>query len=66
MFISSMYLRSNNIKIIIISLLVMTMNRPVLDQNLYNIGMKNTSTTFASATVNVLPAITFVMAVVFR
>ncbi|RDX61210.1 WAT1-related protein, partial [Mucuna pruriens] len=34
---------------------------PVLDQNLYNMGMKNTSTTFASATVNVLPAITFIM-----
>lgn len=41
-------------------------NRPVLDQNLYNMGMKNTSTTFASATVNVLPAITFIMALIFR
>jgi len=39
---------------------------PVLDQNLYNMGMKMTSTTFASATVNVLPAITFVMALIFR
>ncbi|KAK7373140.1 hypothetical protein VNO80_06538 [Phaseolus coccineus] len=39
---------------------------PVLDQNLYNMGMKNTSTTFASATVNVLPAITFIMALIFR
>ncbi|BAT78627.1 hypothetical protein VIGAN_02133000 [Vigna angularis var. angularis] len=39
---------------------------PVLDQNLYNMGMKMTSTTFASATVNVLPAITFIMALIFR
>ncbi|OIW02429.1 hypothetical protein TanjilG_05022 [Lupinus angustifolius] len=39
---------------------------PVLDQNLYNMGMKYTSTTFASATINVLPAITFMMALVFR
>ncbi|KAL1337260.1 hypothetical protein HN51_031924 [Arachis hypogaea] len=39
---------------------------PVLDQNLYNMGMKSTSTTFASAIVNVLPAITFVMALIFR
>ncbi|KAK2388168.1 nodulin MtN21 /EamA transporter family protein [Trifolium repens] len=39
---------------------------PVLDQNLYNMGMKMTSTTFASATVNVLPAITFIMALTFR
>ncbi|PNX84285.1 auxin-induced protein 5ng4-like, partial [Trifolium pratense] len=28
--------------------------------------MKNTSTTFASATVNILPAITFIMAIIFR
>ncbi|XP_028774980.1 WAT1-related protein At4g08300-like [Neltuma alba] len=39
---------------------------PVLDQNLYNMGMKATSTTFASAIVNVLPAITFLMALIFR
>ncbi|KAI5355334.1 PREDICTED: WAT1-related [Prunus dulcis] len=39
---------------------------PVLDQNLYFLGMKYTSATFASAVVNVLPAITFIMAVFFR
>ncbi|CAK8566397.1 unnamed protein product [Lathyrus sativus] len=39
---------------------------PVLDQNLFNIGMKMTSTTFSSATVNVLPALTFIMALTFR
>uniref|UniRef100_A0A7N0ZVW6 WAT1-related protein n=1 Tax=Kalanchoe fedtschenkoi TaxID=63787 RepID=A0A7N0ZVW6_KALFE len=42
------------------------LERPVLDQNLYYLGMKYTSATFASATVNILPAITFVMAIIFR
>ncbi|KAG5379065.1 hypothetical protein IGI04_026907, partial [Brassica rapa subsp. trilocularis] len=40
--------------------------RPVLDQNLYYVGMTYTSATFASATANVLPAITFVLAIIFR
>ncbi|KAI5668706.1 hypothetical protein M9H77_18559 [Catharanthus roseus] len=39
---------------------------PVIDQNLYYVGMQYTSATFASATVNVLPAITFILAVIFR
>ncbi|XP_074263574.1 WAT1-related protein At4g08300-like [Silene latifolia] len=39
---------------------------PVLDQNLYYVGLKYTSATFASASVNVLPAITFIMATIFR
>ncbi|GLT63360.1 hypothetical protein SLA2020_359310 [Shorea laevis] len=39
---------------------------PVLDQNLYYLGMKYTSATFASAIVNMLPAITFIMAIIFR
>lgn len=39
---------------------------PVLDQNLYFMGMKNTSATFASATVNALPAVTFILATIFR
>ncbi|KAL2538569.1 WAT1-related protein [Forsythia ovata] len=39
---------------------------PVLDQNLYYVGMKYTSATFTAATVNILPAITFIMAVIFR
>ncbi|KAJ8424663.1 hypothetical protein Cgig2_003097 [Carnegiea gigantea] len=40
--------------------------RPVLDQNMYYVGLKNTSATFASASVNVLPAITFILATIFR
>ncbi|KAF8405734.1 hypothetical protein HHK36_007811 [Tetracentron sinense] len=40
--------------------------RPVIDQNLYYVGMMYTSTTFASAMFNVLPVITFIMAILFR
>ncbi|KAL1188277.1 WAT1-related protein [Cardamine amara subsp. amara] len=39
---------------------------PLMDQNLYYIGMKATSATYSSAFVNALPAITFIMAVIFR
>lgn len=39
---------------------------PVLDQNLYSVGIQYTSATFASAMTNVLPAVTFIMAVIFR
>ncbi|KAF5442495.1 hypothetical protein F2P56_035147 [Juglans regia] len=39
---------------------------PVLDQNFYYLGMKTTSATFASATINMVPAITFIMAIMFR
>ncbi|KAJ0086128.1 hypothetical protein Patl1_08389 [Pistacia atlantica] len=47
-------------------ILILGFLEPVLDQNLYYLGMKYTSATFASATVNVLPAITFIMAIIFR
>lgn len=40
--------------------------RPVIDQNLYFLGMKYTTATFAAAMSNILPAITFVMAWVLR
>ncbi|GLJ53365.1 hypothetical protein SUGI_1137800 [Cryptomeria japonica] len=39
---------------------------PVLDQNLYYLGLKYTSPTFAGAMTNLVPAITFVMALLFR
>ncbi|XP_073036877.1 WAT1-related protein At2g37460-like [Primulina eburnea] len=48
-------------KIMLLSLL-----EPVIDQNLYFLGMKYTTATFAAAMANVLPAITFVMAYIFR
>ncbi|PPD70644.1 hypothetical protein GOBAR_DD32481 [Gossypium barbadense] len=42
------------------------MRRPVLDQNLYYLGMKFTTATYSSAFVNMLPAVTFIMAMIFR
>jgi drug/metabolite transporter (DMT)-like permease len=39
---------------------------PVLDQNMYYLGTKLTSAGFASALVNILPAVTFLMALVLR
>ncbi|KAG6432621.1 hypothetical protein SASPL_104202 [Salvia splendens] len=53
-------------KSIFLKIMLLAFLEPVLDQNMYYLGMEYTSATFASATVNVLPAITFIMAVVFR
>ncbi|MBA0572822.1 hypothetical protein Golob_000130 [Gossypium lobatum] len=39
---------------------------PVIDQNFYYAGLKYTSPTFSCALSNVLPAMTFIMAVIFR
>ncbi|KAL6520991.1 hypothetical protein OROGR_017560 [Orobanche gracilis] len=49
------------VKIMLLSLL-----EPVIDQNLYFLGMKYTTATFAAAMANVLPALTFVIACLFR
>uniref|UniRef100_A0A2C9U2C0 WAT1-related protein n=1 Tax=Manihot esculenta TaxID=3983 RepID=A0A2C9U2C0_MANES len=51
---------------IFLRIMVLGFLEPVLDQNLYYVGMKYTSATFASASVNVLPAITFILAIIFR
>lgn len=48
-------------KLVLLSLL-----EPVIDQNLYSIGLKYTTATFAAAMCNILPAITFIMAWIFR
>ncbi|PIN11397.1 hypothetical protein CDL12_16019 [Handroanthus impetiginosus] len=53
-------------KSIFLKITVLAFLEPVLDQNLYYLGMQYTSATFASATVNMLPAITFIMAVIIR
>ncbi|KAG7643847.1 EamA domain [Arabidopsis suecica] len=39
---------------------------PVIDQNLYYIGLKLTSPTFSSAVSNIVPAITIILATLFR
>ncbi|MCL7033821.1 hypothetical protein MKW94_000649 [Papaver nudicaule] len=51
---------------IFLKIMVLGFLEPVFDQNLYYLGMKYTSATFASAIVNILPAITFIMAILFR
>ncbi|KAK1429327.1 hypothetical protein QVD17_11534 [Tagetes erecta] len=53
--------RSVFIKIIFLGLL-----EPVIDQNLFFMGMKATTATFTAALVNILPAITFIMACILR
>ncbi|KAL0387728.1 UNVERIFIED_CONTAM: WAT1-related protein [Sesamum radiatum] len=40
--------------------------RPVIDQNFYYAGLKLTSPTFSCAMSNMLPALTFVLAIIFR
>ncbi|KFK42327.1 hypothetical protein AALP_AA2G241800 [Arabis alpina] len=39
---------------------------PVIDQNLYYVGLKLTSPTFSTAVSNIVPAITFILATLFR
>lgn len=51
---------------IFIKILLLSLLEPVIDQNLYFMGMKYTSATFAATMVNILPAITFVMAWIFK
>ncbi|KAL8217029.1 hypothetical protein R6Q57_023866 [Mikania cordata] len=53
--------RSVFIKIMFLALL-----EPVIDQNLFFMGMKATTATFTAAMCNILPAITFVMACILR
>lgn len=47
-------------------IMVLGFLEPVLDQNLYYMALQYTSATFTMACVNILPAITFIMATIFR
>ncbi|XP_055827114.1 WAT1-related protein At2g37460-like [Solanum dulcamara] len=47
-------------------LALLSILEPVIDQNLYSIGLKYTTATFAAAMYNTLPAITFIMSWIFR
>ncbi|CAI8614490.1 unnamed protein product [Vicia faba] len=51
---------------IFMKLVALSTLEPVIDQNLYILGMKYTTATFAVAMNNALPAITFVMACIFK
>ncbi|GAV62684.1 LOW QUALITY PROTEIN: EamA domain-containing protein, partial [Cephalotus follicularis] len=51
---------------IFIKIAMLGLLEPVIDQNLYYLGMKYTTATFAAAMYNILPAITFLMAYIIR
>ncbi|CAA0836256.1 WAT1-related protein [Striga hermonthica] len=51
---------------IFFKIMAMSLLEPVIGQNLYFLGMKYTTATSAAAMSNVLPAITFVIALCFR
>ncbi|KAJ6824179.1 WAT1-related protein-like [Iris pallida] len=51
---------------LLIQIFVLGLLGPVVDQNFYYAGLKFTSPTFSCAMSNILPAMTFVMAVLFR
>ncbi|KZV16571.1 hypothetical protein F511_11403 [Dorcoceras hygrometricum] len=53
-------------KSVFLKIMVLAFLEPVLDQNLYYVGVQYASATFAAAATNVLPAVTFIMAVIFR
>ncbi|KAI3738401.1 hypothetical protein L2E82_28431 [Cichorium intybus] len=59
-------IRPKMTKPIFIKLMLLALLEPVIDQNLYFLGMKATTATFAVSMCNVLPAITFVMACILR
>ncbi|CAL5417402.1 unnamed protein product [Camellia sinensis] len=50
---------------LVIAPFALVLERPVIDQNLSYLGLKYTSATFGSAVVNALPALTFIMAIIF-
>ncbi|KAM0916297.1 hypothetical protein ACQ4PT_010360 [Festuca glaucescens] len=51
---------------VFINIFLLALMGPVIDQNFYYAGLNYTSPTFSCAMSNMLPAMTFVMAVIFR
>ncbi|KAF3319726.1 WAT1-related protein [Carex littledalei] len=51
---------------VFVQIFVLALLGPVIDQNFYYAGLKYTSPTFSCAMSNMLPAMTFVLAVIFR
>ncbi|KAF3499375.1 hypothetical protein F2Q69_00045296 [Brassica cretica] len=51
---------------IFMQLFILGLLGPVIDQNFYYMGLKYTSPTFSCAMSNMLPAMTFILAVLFR
>ncbi|KAI7749777.1 hypothetical protein M8C21_012135 [Ambrosia artemisiifolia] len=50
---------------IFLKIMLLGLLEPVIDQNLFFAGMKFTTATFATALYNIVPAITFVLALIF-
>ncbi|KAF3555603.1 hypothetical protein F2Q69_00010386 [Brassica cretica] len=65
-FLSERKVRSKMTFSIFMHIFVLALLGPVIDQNLYYIGLKLTSPTFSSAVSNIVPAITFILATRFR
>ncbi|KAF5823550.1 putative EamA domain-containing protein [Helianthus annuus] len=59
-------IRPKMTKSIFMKLMLLALLEPVIDQNLFFLGMKATTATFAVSMSNVLPAITFVLACILR
>ncbi|OWM78476.1 hypothetical protein CDL15_Pgr016200 [Punica granatum] len=51
---------------VFMQIFILALLGPVIDQNFYYAGLKFTSPTFSCAMSNMLPAMTFIMAVIFR
>lgn len=51
---------------VFLKIVLMGLLEPVLDQNLYYMGSNATSASFASALYNILPAVTFILAIILR
>ncbi|KAJ0259421.1 WAT1-related protein [Hirschfeldia incana] len=65
-FLSERKVRSKMTFTIFMHIFVLALLGPVIDQNLYYIGLKLTSPTFSTAVSNIMPAITFILATLFR
>ncbi|CAN6835785.1 hypothetical protein Bca4012_034345 [Brassica carinata] len=65
-FLSERKVRSKMTFSIFMHIFVLALLGPVIDQNLYYIGLKLTSPTFSTAVSNIVPAITFILDTLFR
>ncbi|KAG8382233.1 hypothetical protein BUALT_Bualt05G0055600 [Buddleja alternifolia] len=56
----------NVVAAVVVAPFAFVLERPVIDQNLYYVGMKYTTATFTTSMCNIVPAITFLLAWVLR
>ncbi|CAH8371460.1 unnamed protein product [Eruca vesicaria subsp. sativa] len=65
-FLSERKVRSKMTFPIFMQIFVLALLGPVIDQNLYYIGLKLTSPTFSTVVSNIMPALVFILATLFR